>query len=241
MKKSPWRFLKNKWFWIIAILVLIIAGTVYAKTRPKAPNFETSTATIGNVVEQVSVTGTVSPVSSANLAFEKGGVISKIYVSVGDTVKAGDPIASLDSADDQAALASAQATLADMSRSLTPTELAVQTTSLSNAVRSAYASAQSAVVNYADTFFNNPQSANPVINITTQSSQIGYSLNNERVGVSTVLDEWSVELATATDTVSLAADSIGYLSTIKSFLSDLDATVQVLSPGNSGLTQAHHR
>ena len=120
MKKSHFRHLKNKWVIIGLIVVLIAAVVVYEKTKPVKPNFQYATAAIGNVVEQVSVTGTVSPVSNANLSFEKGGVISKIYVKVGDTITAGEPIASLDSANDEAALESAQATLADMSSGLTP-------------------------------------------------------------------------------------------------------------------------
>ena len=238
MKKSRFRFFKSKWFWIILIVVIIAAGIAYAKTRPKAPNFEYTAATVGNVVEQVSVTGTVSPESSADLAFEKGGVISKIYVKVGDTVKAADPIAALDDADDQAALASAQATLADMSRALTPTELAVETTSLANAVHAAYPTAQGALFNYTDAFFSNPQSSNPTLSIRTDSAATAYRLNHERSSLTDLLNTWSAELASPPDEATLAADSVTDLSMIKSFFNDLSVTVNALSPGNSGLSQS---
>ena len=257
MKKSHFRHLKNKWVIIGLIVVIIAAVVVYEKTKPVKPNFQYATAAIGNVVEQVSVTGTVSPVSNANLSFEKGGVISKIYVNVGDTIKAGDPIASLDSADDQAALESAQATLADMSSGLTPQQnaayqSAVNTASTTltnalsdavNAIHTGYVQAQSAVVNYGDTFFTNPQTANPTINVRTQSNTIALAINNERLQIGTALNNWQNDASTTgtvntADAAKLISNAEGYLATIKSFLSDLSAIVNNLSPGNSGLPQS---
>jgi RND family efflux transporter MFP subunit len=257
MKKSHFRHLKNKWVIIGIIVVLIIAVVVYEKTKPTKPNFQYATAAIGHVVEQVSVTGTVSPVSNAKLAFEKGGVISKIYVKVGDMVTAGEPIASLDSASDQAVVTSAQATLADMSSGLTPQQnaayqSAVNTASTTltnalsdavNAVHTGYVQAQSAVVNYGDTFFTNPQTANPTINVRTQSNTIALAINNERLQISTALNNWENDAST-TGTINtgnaakLISNAEGYLTTIKSFLSDLSAIVNNLSPGNSGLPQS---
>jgi RND family efflux transporter MFP subunit len=254
MKKSRLHVFKNKWFIIGVIVVIIIAVVVYEKTKPTKPNFQYATATVGNVVEQVSVTGTVSPVSNANLAFEKGGVISKIYIKVGDTVTAGEAVASLDSANDQAALTSEQATLADMSSGLTPQQnaayqSAVNTASTTltnalsdavNAIHTGYVQAQSAVVNYGDTFFTNPQTANPTINVRTQSNTIALAINNERLQIGTTLNNWQSDASTAntSNVTGLISNSEGYLTTIKSFLSDLSAIVNNLSPGNSGLPQS---
>ena len=119
-----------------------------------------------------------------------------------------------------------------MSRSLTPEELAVETTALINADRAAYASSEGSMVNYADRFFDNPQSANPTIDISTQSTAIGYALNRERLAVSDALDGWSAELGSASSD-NIGADApraIGYLTTIKSFMNDLSTAVNDLSP-----------
>ena len=110
MKRSHWRHLRNKWV-IAGLVVVMIAAGYYLTHGSKAPTFEYIAASVGDVMERVSVTGTVSPMDKADLAFEKSGSISRIYLKVGDAVKAGDPIASLDNAGDAAALASAQATL----------------------------------------------------------------------------------------------------------------------------------
>ncbi len=245
-KRSFFRFLKNKYF-IIGLIIVVIAIWYYAAHRGSVPTFEYTAAAVGDVIERVSVTGTVSPVDKADLAFNKSGVISRVYVKVGDAVKAGQPIASLDSAGDAAALASAEATLADVSRSLTPEELAVQETAVANAQKDAvnaahdaFIKAQGAIFNYTDTFFTNPQSANPVINIRTQSSAIQLNIDHERISITDELNRWSDALAasSATDASGLASDAHSHLSTIKAFMSDLSAIVNALAPGNAGLTQA---
>ena len=253
MKKSKYRFFKNKWLWIAIVIILAIIGYIWMKSGNASPTFQSAPVAIGDVIQQVSVTGTVSPDQEADLAFEKGGNVTHIYIKVGDTVKAGAPIASLDNASDQAALASAQATLADMSRSLTPSELAVQQSSVAaaktdldnaeqtavDAFHTAYVQAQGSVVNYADDFFNNPQSANPTINIRTDSASEQLSINNERVSISGILNNWSNELSSASTSNATGpmADANSYLTSMKSFMSDLSAIVNALSPGNSGLPQ----
>ena len=99
-KHSIFHFFKNKYFIISLIVIIIIAFIFYSKSKSSAQSLVYSKATVGNVIEQVSVTGTISPVDKADLAFEKSGVIASIFVKVGDNVKKGDRIASLDSAGD---------------------------------------------------------------------------------------------------------------------------------------------
>jgi len=247
MKKSHFRILKKPWTIAAIVIILIIGGIIFAKSRPAAPNFEYSTAAISDVIERVSVTGTISPAGKAGLAFEKSGAVSQVNVGVGDAVKAGQVLASLDNANDAAALASARATLADMSRSLTPQELAVEQASLAsaqasavNAARDAYVKAQGAVVNYADMLFTNPQSVNPTFKVTAPSTAIANSLGVQRSAVTDTFNQWSAELATATsDTAdAVISDAAGHLASIKAFLNGLSSIVNALSPGNSGLAQA---
>ncbi len=246
MNKTKKPLLKRKWFWVVVAAVLV-AGLIYWwRHGNPASKYDTSPATMGRVVEQVSVTGTVSPVAKADLAFEKGGVISKIYVQVGQMVRQGDQIASLDSAADQAAVASAQATLDDLSRNLTPEELAVQKDALASAERDAlnaahdgYIKAQNALFNYADIFYSNPQSANPVIIVHTDTYTAQTLLNQERINASGVLSAWAADLAaTNPDPATLIARAHHYLTSLKSFLTDLSTVVNNLTPANASMTQA---
>jgi len=246
MKKPRWSFFRNKWFWIGLAAVILVILVIWARNRSSAPTFEATKAAIGNVVERVSVTGAISPVSKADLAFKKSGVISRIPVKVGDQVKKGDIIAELDSSGDQAALASAQATLADLSRNLTPEELAVQKTALDDAKKDALNAAhdglnkaQTAVFNYADTFFNNPQGPNPTISIPTTVYINQIAIDQERLNITNVLNSWSVDLLNRSyNEAALVVKAGGYLATIKGFMNDLSVIVNALNPGNSSISQS---
>ena len=152
MKKSKWHHLKNKWLITAVILILAAAFIVQTRSGDNKPAFEVAIVSVANITEKVSVTGTISPTSKSNLSFKKGGVISSIYVKVGDAVERGQLIASLDTTGDRAALNAARATLADTARDLTPEELAVQKTALENAekdavdvIRDGFAKVQSAL------------------------------------------------------------------------------------------------
>lgn len=256
MRKHTSRLLKfvtKKWVIAVVIVLVIIFGFIFASGGSKS-TIETATASVGNVVEKVSVTGTVSPVDKADLAFKKSGVVTRVAVAVGDNVKRGDLIASVDSAADAAAVASAQAQLSELERGLRPEEYAVDQANLNaasttlanaqkdavNAVRDGYVKAQSALVNYSDTFFTNPQSPNPTIHINTQSTTLQNSINTERLAISNTFSQWKNDSDTAT--VAHAADLIsnaeGYLTTVKTFLSDLSTIVNALTTGNSGMSQA---
>jgi len=247
MKKSRWHFFKTKWFWIGIVIIAAVLLIVWSRRGSSSSTIETATATIGDVVETVSVTGTVSPVDKADLSFEKGGVISRIYVKVGDTVKKGDAVAALDSASDKAVLAAAQATLSDISRNLTPEELAVQKTALANAEKDAtnaahdaLVKAQNAIFDYADDFFTGAQSPNPTLSVRTDSSILQTKLDMERLSLSDLLNVWSADLSSATGSASsaLLSRTNERLSTIKSFMIELSAVVNALNTSNSGMPAA---
>jgi len=109
-----------------------------------------------------------------------------------------------------------------------------------NAVHDGYAKAQSALVNYTDNFFTNPQSVNPSISLRTDSVTIQNSINAERVVVSDALNSWASGLTSVTQSniSSFMKSADGYLSTEKTFLSDLSSIVGKMSPGNSGSSQS---
>ncbi len=255
MKKSfAKRYLLNKYGIITLVILIIVVGLIYWRSSGNKTTFESTTVKIGNIVEKVGVTGKISPSSKADLAFEKGGVVTRINFKIGDQIKKGDIIATLDNAGDRASLASAQAKLADVSRGLNMQELAaeqskVKTASIVlanakqgalDAARTAYVQSQSAVNNFADTFFNNPQSANPEINILTQSQNEKIGINYSRLIISDVLNKWKFEIdaATSSDNSNIILSKINvYESQIKAFMSDLSSVVNRLTPGGAGISQ----
>lgn len=255
MKKSfVSKYIKNKYS-IIGVIVLAILVYYFFFTGETKKVFDFAIAKYGDIEERVSVTGKVSPIEKADLAFEKSGRITNIKIKVGDRVNKGDVLATLDSNTDRANLNSALAKLADMTRSLNAPELASEESKVStykiamdnakkdalNTGRTALALTQSAIFNYADTFFDNPQSANPTINIRTDSPSLENSINQKRAGLTDILNKWKIDLANATtsDKSQSLIDSISqYEIVIKSFVDDLNTIVSNLNTSNSGLTRS---
>ena len=93
-KKSKW--LKKKWPYIAAILLLLVAGAVWGRMRgDSASQYETAKVLRGNLVQTVDATGKVESADEIGLRFESSGKISNIYKQVGDAVKKGELIATL--------------------------------------------------------------------------------------------------------------------------------------------------
>ena len=102
----------------IAALVLIAAvgggATLVARSNTTAPKTEVRTATVtrGSVTQTVSVSGSVNALGQARLAFKTGGKLATIYVTAGQAVTPGQPLAKLDTTDLETTLATAQQNLA---------------------------------------------------------------------------------------------------------------------------------
>ncbi|HEV7207444.1 MAG TPA: biotin/lipoyl-binding protein [Mycobacteriales bacterium] len=99
------------------VVVLVAAGGVgWASSRtPAKATASTSrvvTAALGTFKQQVTASGTFAPAHEADLSFPVSGVVTAVSVAVGQTVKAGQTVATLDSAALAAQVAQAQATVA---------------------------------------------------------------------------------------------------------------------------------
>lgn len=102
----------------IAVALLVTAvggGALVARSNSAAPKAEVRTASVtrGNVTQTVTVSGSVNALGQARLAFKTGGRLAQIYVSVGQGVTPGQPLAKLDTTDLETALATAQQNLAN--------------------------------------------------------------------------------------------------------------------------------
>jgi HlyD family secretion protein len=88
---------------IAAIVVIYLASTRSHLSYTFVP------ATTGDIKSEVRASGAVQAASDVQLAFQRSGKVAQTLVKVGDTVKAGQTLATLDVADLQAQLAQAQA------------------------------------------------------------------------------------------------------------------------------------
>lgn len=104
--------MKKKRIWIIAgiVIVLVAAGAVLLATRPAAngqadrfaallATAQKATVVRTTLANSVDSTGSLSPEATVQLSFGASGTVKDVNVSVGDHVKKGDVLASLDTTD----------------------------------------------------------------------------------------------------------------------------------------------
>ncbi len=98
----------------LALVAVVVGGAVVA-SRVNAPaakaELRTQAVTTGSVVQSVAVSGSVAAMNQTKMSFKTSGKIAAVYVSVGQPVTAGQPLAKLDTTDLETALAQAQANL----------------------------------------------------------------------------------------------------------------------------------
>lgn len=107
------KILKNKFFLIGVVIVLIIAGfIIYRLFTPKSQfTYITETVKRGDLQQTVSATGAVESAHEISLAFKTSGKITNIFVKEGDIVKVGQELARLDTSSVSAILKQYQANL----------------------------------------------------------------------------------------------------------------------------------
>lgn len=104
--------IKRKRFWFILVIIVAILGYVIFKPTNSAQNTVTDIAKLSDLKETVLATGQVVSSTDLNLSFNTGGVVKSLKVKVGDKVKAGQVLATLDQGTELAALTSARGALA---------------------------------------------------------------------------------------------------------------------------------
>ena len=125
---TPWRI-------VIAVVVLLVVGLgVRSHFKPPAPPAVTTSAVArGDLEIGVLATGTIEAARIVSVGAQATGEIKRLYVALGDKVKKGDPIAEIDSKQQDndllrasAVLQSARADLSSRKAALKQAELAVQ-------------------------------------------------------------------------------------------------------------------
>ncbi len=130
------------------VIVLAIAGlfgwqTLSASAAAANNHLQTATVQRGTLVATVDAAGNVSAPESAALSFQTSGRVAQVNVQVGDQVKQGQVLTSLDTSDLQLALQAAQASLASAQANYDQTQ-----SNLQLAVKTAQANLANAQANY---------------------------------------------------------------------------------------------
>lgn len=114
MEKTKQFFKKNvkrKRFWIIIAVVLLVFVPMFFGQSKSAKNTTTDTVKVTDLNETVLATGQVVSNTDLELSFKASGTVKEIKVKVGDKVKKGDTLASLDGGDEKASLTTAKGVL----------------------------------------------------------------------------------------------------------------------------------
>lgn len=97
----------NKWlrYGILAALLIALAGAAawwYFKSEDVPMLYKTAPAKRMDIMVTVTATGKVSPKDQVEVSSELSGIIDKVYVDYNDQVKAGQPLARLDTSKNRA-------------------------------------------------------------------------------------------------------------------------------------------
>ncbi|OGZ18600.1 MAG: hypothetical protein A2175_01240, partial [Candidatus Nealsonbacteria bacterium RBG_13_42_11] len=126
---------------IILIIVIGLAGSVvyFGFLKKESATFDLAEAKVGKIIQEVSETGQVQKGDKINLSFKTSGVITNIYIDVGEEVKKGDILARLETSnlsiqlqESQAALDVAQAQLNQLLAGASEEEIKIAKTAVEN-------------------------------------------------------------------------------------------------------------
>jgi len=109
---------KSKSYGGLIVLLLVVAaagggGWYYFKGKPaKAPEFQTTKVTRGDITQVVTATGDLQPVITVDIGAQVSGQIKEVLVDFNSRVKAGDVLARIDESTPKQRLNQAEADLA---------------------------------------------------------------------------------------------------------------------------------
>jgi multidrug resistance efflux pump len=237
-----------------AVVVIAIGSAFYYAVASKAPAVQEESVATDTTL---TASGLVEPAQNPDLAFQSGGRVARINVSVGDKIGQGQLLASLDTSSLSAQRAQAEANLkaqqakldgmqagprdVDVSAKQTTVSqakltLANQYQTVANAINDAYGKADGAIHTDTDTLFSNPNSTGPTLLFTSSNSTDGTTLISSRIGAGNTLSAWNTETAALsaqssnTDIETALASSLTHLLSLRDYS---NAAIRALGNGIS--------
>ena len=109
------------WKWIVIAAILAAAGGgwwYHTRDHDGAPEYQTMPVTRGDVIQAVTATGTLNPVTNVTVGSQISGIIQSLGADWNSHVKAGQVVAQLDPATYKASVAQAEGDLANAKATL---------------------------------------------------------------------------------------------------------------------------
>jgi HlyD family secretion protein len=109
-----------KWLIFAAVVAVTAGGGIWYWKAPHGtdPNYRTAEIARGDIIQTVTATGQLDPMTNVLVGTQVSGTIQKLYVDFNSLVTNGEPIAQLDPANYKAQLAQAQGNLANAKATL---------------------------------------------------------------------------------------------------------------------------
>ncbi|KND51450.1 MAG: efflux transporter, RND family [Parcubacteria bacterium C7867-001] len=228
----------------IAVLVVILLGSIgfllgsnKAASDTNAGLRSVSVATVAELSGSgsgTSILGTVRSVSEAELLAQAGGAVRSVRANVGDSVPAGFVIVALENDTESASVLSAEGAYeAALAASQTVAPEQVKTNAL-NAYTSAYATLDTTLSQYVDTFFGDEGAFGPEL-LVSASSVSPSQMSRERRAIAEAMDVWQKSLPTAAtaDPNTLLANAVNATQKTTTLLTEL---AQVSSERSSNVS-----
>ena len=249
---------------ILAVALIALGSGVYYAVSTSLPSSQWSSAVVGSITQEVTGTGSVEPAQNPNLAFQNGGKVASVNVTVGAHVSQGQVLATLDQgtlaaqrAEAQANLEAQEAKLSQLQAGPRGVDVQAKQTAIDQAnatlqnlyasipanLAQAYDKSFSGVSVNTDSLFSQPNSISPSLDFQTTNNQTAVDAANERLQVNTDLARWKSEsdaLSSASSPTQIDAaitSSLAHLALLRTYN---DTVLQALAQAvaSSNLTSA---
>lgn len=102
---------RKQTLWLVLLAALLILTACTGQNDSTTQTSEIVTAFIGDLTASATATGAIAAQRTASLAITQPGRVTEVYVQIGDSVAAADPLVQLDTAELELSLASAEQAL----------------------------------------------------------------------------------------------------------------------------------
>ncbi|OHA16563.1 MAG: hypothetical protein A3C79_01365 [Candidatus Taylorbacteria bacterium RIFCSPHIGHO2_02_FULL_45_28] len=240
---------------ILIVIIIILSLMILGGNGTKQ---ETMTIRRSDFVSQISISGKVVATKNAELGLDQSGRISGIYAKVGDIVKTGTVIATIENNTFRADISQKQATLEKEYAKLVSLQKGTRSERLSIyrqeyadtsvalviAMRNAYLQTESAFLSKVDLIYQNGNTVNPTIDVNPQSDTEKRQVEQDRLLVTEKLKLWRLSLnelsSTASSSQIKSTRLIGNetMELAKNLIDRLIIITGNLSVNNSGTSQS---
>ncbi len=238
-----WYGKKAVWTVTAVVILIIVSGFIFNARKEVAIN-ETpalSTVRVASITDlsstiALSLIGTVRAVSEAEIETEAVGRITAVSVSLGDTVRAGQIIATQENASQRASVlqaegayeaALASAGQSNISISSAENAVSVAKNNLIASYNSLFTSANTVLLADIDDFFSNPNNSVPGLYISGKSYT--QTLNSERVAFTDIMKKWQQNSATINPSSDLTALSLEAQKNTERLIRMIDIFIQLIN------------